>query len=577
MPVTFATDLRDLKDFGYVPQVPLEALFKNMGYKQAKYDQTASQLQRQANTLMVDALGQDVAVRDNLINQINDQLNKFASANLADPSVANQISGFIGKVSKAPELLASQARHDAYTQMLKQKKDAESKGKVWIDEGLEDAQNYYNSGKFDPDKRFRSTGFEAPDLEGSLEVIAKNTPEFEKWQTNGAYDDHYKEKSLDTLYKKYYQAFTSDPKLSRYYDYLYKKENVGDQADAFFNNHAKFLNQMVPNLPASQQAAALSHLNQLQAVAQSPAGKAAARSYLRDLWYKNQAFEAASTKHYVSQIDHKANEFAKLEQEHQNKLSEKEYEAWLNSGAQVDDQGNHIINATENRDSLVPEKYTIKDANGSAKEITMDPNLAAYYKYSSAKDDAAFVHDDKNQVAKVDLTKRSFFGIGPETQKSLGAGWTQINDPTFLNKALEKISSTQNGVTTTSKNLAYDPVNGKPAIYIKNGRIVYGLKKGDGAGMEYREIPDENAFYRALYNSPEYKQSDKKILAASKVHGNIFKNNSVVQPANQTPTISYKTKAELEAAYKARLGNPTTLTAPQQQWLDSMATNYNLQ
>lgn len=537
MPVTFATDLRDLKDFNYVPQVPLDALFKNMGYKQAKYDQTSTQLQRQTNSLLVDALGQDVAIRDTLLKQVNDELTKFAGADLTDPAVANQISGFIGKVSQAPELLAAQSRHDSYNQMVKEKKDQELKGNIWINEGLEKAIDYYNSGQFDPDVRFRSTGFAAPDLDKSLEAIAKATPEFEKWVSTGAYDDHYKEKSFDTLYKNYMQAFTSDPKLARYYDYLYRKENPEAQLDSFFNDHGRLLSGLIPNLPQSEQMRAIGQLNQLQAVANSPAGKAAARSYLKDLWFKNQAYEAADTKHYISQIDRKANDFAKMKVDHEYKLAEQENQAWLNSGAMVDDQGNHIINPTENRDLFVPEKYTVRGKDGTTKQVTMDPNLAGYYKVVSGKDPSYIVSNAAGQPEKVDLSIKSWLGMGAETKKSLGKGWSQINDPTFILPILEKVSTTKDGITTSSKNLAYDE-NGKPAIYMKDGRIVYGLASSgtkDPRQMEFREISDENAYYRALYNSSSYKQADKKILAASKAQGNIFTSGNAAPTGAQAP------------------------------------------
>jgi hypothetical protein len=90
MPVTFQTDLRDLKDFGYVQQVPLEALFKNLGYKQAKFDQNAQQIQRQTDALVVDAFGQDVAVRDEILKQIDGELAKYAGADLSDSGVSSQ-------------------------------------------------------------------------------------------------------------------------------------------------------------------------------------------------------------------------------------------------------------------------------------------------------------------------------------------------------------------------------------------------------------------------------------------------------------------------------------------------------
>jgi hypothetical protein len=101
MPVTFQTDLRDLKDFGYVQQVPLEALFKNLGYKQAKFDQGAQKLQSDVDTLLVNAYGQDVEKRNEIINQVNQELSKFTGMDISDPKVQSQLTSFISQVGSS--------------------------------------------------------------------------------------------------------------------------------------------------------------------------------------------------------------------------------------------------------------------------------------------------------------------------------------------------------------------------------------------------------------------------------------------------------------------------------------------
>jgi hypothetical protein len=543
MPVTFQTDLRDLKDFGYVQQVPLEALFKNLGYKQAKFDQSAQQIQRQTDALVVDALGQDVAVRDQILKQVDGELSKYAGADLSDSNVSSQLSGFIGKVSKDPALLGAQARSDMYTKMMKDQHDAEMKGKVWINEGLEDAQKYYSSGQFDPNARFQDKGFEAPDLEKALEEIAKGTPEWEEWKKNGNYNEHTKEKSIEQLYSRYKQAFENDPKLSRYFEYLYKKEHGGDDANIFFDNHQKLLTDVIPNLNPVDQAAAIAQLNQLEGMRGTPAGRAAARNYVKDLWYQNQAFTAADAKHYVNTVDKKADEFVLAAQndarDHANRMEEAKYTAWLQSGAQVDANGEMIINPTENRDGATPSTYTVTGKDGKTSTVNLHPNIAAYYQYvHAAKQGPNTPIPNVAQTQSVDLSKNKFWGgsTGPQGK------WFQLDDASLIEPLLAKSSSTitGSGVSTTSQeNLSY--YEGKPAVFInRKGEIIYGVNSGAGVSGGVQNERKEDIKFRSINSGEVYGRTlrshasaaDKKLIDASMKHGNIY-DKGAVQQGNQ--------------------------------------------
>lgn len=584
MPVTFNTDLRDLKDFGYVQQVPLEAMFKNLGYKQAQFDQNANQLQSQVNSLVVDAYGQDVEVRDAFLKNLNTELATFAGKNVGDSSVANQISGYVSKASKDPALVASQSRAMSYDKMMKDKREAELKGKVWINDGLTAAQNYYNSGKFDVDTRFSDQGFEAPDDE-YFEKIATATPEYQKWVTNGGYDDEFKGKTVESLYNNYLTAFQTSPKLARYYDHLYKNSEAAKSVDSFAGDNVKILTSLIPNLPQAYQVEALNHINNMKRMDGSPAGKAAIKSFVKNLWYQNQAYEAAEAKRYVHQTGHKINDYSKMATEFDyaiklsaiNAQEAKDlvtHTAWVNSGGQLDDKGLPIIYPEEKRDGIVNStKYSVTKPGGKTETVSLDPNLATYYKITSGKEKliSSFVAKDKDGVKQndVDLSKYN-----------LGKGWVQISDPNWLMPILERYSTTQDGVTVTSKNLAY--VDGLPLIYVKNGVISYGLKNDTRSAVEMRTIPNKASLVAGLANSSGYKSAKtREMLAASDAAGNIFQSNDVteVKPSSTTPDVKtaqqpeYKTKKDFIKEAKSRAKEWTPI---QQQWADSVATKLNL-
>jgi hypothetical protein len=265
--------------------------------------------------------------------------------------------------------------------------------------------------------------------------------------------------------------------------------------------------------------------------------------------------------------------------DHANRMEEAKYTAWLNSGAQVDANGEMIINPTENRDGAVPATYTVTDKDGKANTVTMHPNIAAYYQYvHAAKQGPNTSIPNVAQSQPIDLSKNKFWGgsTGPQGM------WFQLDDASLIEPLLAKSSSTitGSGVSTTSQeNLSY--YEGKPAVFInRKGEIIYGVNTGAGVTGGVQNERKEDIKFRSINSGEVYGRTlrshasaaDKKLIDASMKHGNIYDKGTVQQgnqPKQQAP--QYKTKAEFEKATKERLGNPATLTPEQTHWVDSMA------
>lgn len=205
MAVTFQTDLRDLKDFNYVQQMPLDALFKNLGYKQAKYDQSAQQFKLAADSLWnIPAYGPDIAKKNELIAQANQELSKFAGSDLSDPAVNSQLMGYIGQVASSPDLVGIAARGNFIQQAEAKRKDLTKDGSyinpeddVLQSPGMQKwlaGQEGYN-----PSKRFSGDVYKSIDWTKFNEDVLKSVPEDEYIDTTGTYDDAFKAKSYGTL------------------------------------------------------------------------------------------------------------------------------------------------------------------------------------------------------------------------------------------------------------------------------------------------------------------------------------------------------------------------------------------
>jgi hypothetical protein len=234
MPVTFATDLRDLKDYGYVEQIPIEALFKNLGYKQAKYDEGARKMKSLVDTLSIRAVGQDAEKRDEILNQVNQELKKFENADLSNPQIQTQLTNFISQVASSKDFTGIAARTYSYDKLQEKKKKLLADGKTRISahnmQVLTDAEDYFMGNQpYDPDKRFTGDIQADTDFNAVYKGIGDNTPEYTQALNDGKYITTSKGKVEAQLYNNANVFFSQNPALvaekRREFDSKYKGVN----------------------------------------------------------------------------------------------------------------------------------------------------------------------------------------------------------------------------------------------------------------------------------------------------------------------------------------------------------------
>jgi len=214
MPVTFQTDLRDLKDFEYVPQLPLEALFKNLAYKQAKYDQGFQQAQSIREGLNIKAYGQDAARKEELLKQIDEESKKFAGADFSDKKVLAEYTNWLNGIASSPEFVGMRQRADWYEKNQRKLEKLTQNGEDIPDEdkqALVQAENYFSGNEpYSPNKRFVGEVYKPYDFSKLGEDVFKTVSEEKDVETGQTWIEYDEGKKYNNLYSAMKSAVEND-------------------------------------------------------------------------------------------------------------------------------------------------------------------------------------------------------------------------------------------------------------------------------------------------------------------------------------------------------------------------------
>ena len=230
MPVNFSTPDPGIIERPYVQQVPLEALFKNMGYKQAKYDQGVQQAKQQVDMLNnIASYGQDTEIKHEMFRKLNQELEKFSGANYGDAAVSAQLEGLINNFTMTKDIAGMQSRAYALDKMEKEEEAARLKGQEYYNPGLNQARKYYQSGAYKKDVRFSDEGNIAPDFAAlTKNILDQKNVSYEK-QTMGPDGRLYKQQVVDAnaAAAEWKLRAENDPKLAKYLKYKFEESNEG--------------------------------------------------------------------------------------------------------------------------------------------------------------------------------------------------------------------------------------------------------------------------------------------------------------------------------------------------------------
>jgi hypothetical protein len=185
MPITFATDLKDLEKFDYVEQIPVEALFKNLGYKQARYDQAAKEIKSELDPLWnIPAYGVDAKRKAEIIQKYNDHLRSYAGKDLgSDQAARAALESDISQMSNDFELsqinqrgLAKKAMDAKYRELTKDGSSIASHNL----EGKSEQDAYFNGDQYDPNKAFSRDIYKNFDFNKLFDDAVTKSPKWDE-------------------------------------------------------------------------------------------------------------------------------------------------------------------------------------------------------------------------------------------------------------------------------------------------------------------------------------------------------------------------------------------------------------
>jgi hypothetical protein len=487
MAVTFETDLKDLRPQTYTQQLPLDEMFRGLGYKQAEYDQGVQQAkaitQSAANILR--GYGPDQEMAEQLKGQLNDQLKKFSTLSYDNQHSINQLNGFVSSFLNNPHVTGLAARTNKYEADQKLMKEYQDRGKdvpMFLQPSLVAANKYYSSGKYDPGQRFVGQITTAPDLEKIHKAITdKLVPDV---------DEHGNEYIDPKRYAKAFQAeVDSNPTLKSYYQSLFNANhsdtNWDEATDTGLNNQYIQYSNLADKYKVQSRAAGLTPAERTQFLQASKEAEQRAAMAQRQLQNPNKAevYRAQSLQDMISQIANERGEaFGYHKMAHW--MDEKAYER--------DTHLQGIAMETANRLKIAQMKNT---AMGQSPQSTLEDF------YNLTKDPAKLeptlvTHDDggikKFSATEIgDLSKindRPMIGWDKVKLSGDSKDWVQYNGKInpiddFSGNTIVKLSGEgdQQSISVNGPNIQYGS-DGKPLQFInpKTKQIAFASTGSDG-------------------------------------------------------------------------------------------------
>lgn len=516
---TFETVQEPIKESPYVG-LPLDALFRGMGYKQQDYDQTYQDLQGQLDqAASTKAYGQDQDVVNQAVSTMNSQLSQFSGALLTDPTTRAKINQLTSTTQQA--LLPAAIRATQYKTMMDEKKEYEEKGKKYFNPGLDQAEAYYNSGKYDPNAKFISSPGVAPDM-GKLYEEAKKIVQPKVRRVQGADGYIYTDKYYDPADMRGALEIVagSDPNTDKYVNYLWNK-SVAPNTDwnekpneiikgASDNMSAAISALNSPKLTPDERTKYLQEYQQARktrdtytALLDNPNhADAAKQQSLKD--FKNRYFDdgvSASSAH--EETEGKLSEVVAKKLDLNNSIAETNnriYKEQLAAAGLMEDPttGQLIPGKAEiaGETAGLKKKYT-----STGQEVYIHPHITAYHEAISGTDNR--VPDEAKEGVTLDQGI-----ISKVFPKEINTGWHQLSNDAFLQNYMDTKKISPNATSSIQPVLAS---NGRPGVFVKGDKMV--MEVADGSHKKYIPINAED-IYNTEYQKATFKE--KQALLASR-------------------------------------------------------------
>lgn len=365
MPFNFDSQDPGIKERPYVSQIPIQQLFQNLGFKQSQYDSGVQQAEHSLDMLAnLPSYGQDTQKKQEILNDMNDQLQKSSGQDFGDPRNLSKFQSYVSSVANSPDLQAIAARGHKFMNDQQEMKELQMKGKSvpeWLQPSIQQANNYYKSGKYDPDTRFYGNISVAPDVAKKYQDFVDGLPTHKDSYTNANGEIHTTEYKKPEDIKNGLLALNKlDPELANYHQQAFAAQNASTdwdrQGDDILNQDISRYNQQelaATHILHSSSDPAIKHQALLAIVAAQDGRKEASSlvgnkyngAKVREIHFNdylsNDVKSYADTHGYHNDIDKGANEFSKLTREYQLREEEDAKKLAIEAGqGSIDDKGN---------------------------------------------------------------------------------------------------------------------------------------------------------------------------------------------------------------------------------------------
>lgn len=214
-----------VKPAEFVEPVSLDLLAKGTVYKEQMLEQNLEGINNLISYMdnIPSLQGIDTEKKNEILNNVKQQASQLSYSDLANPAIANQLRGYITSITKDPDMQGIMERGYSYESELKNKKDAEAKGKNYYSPIIDQAVDYINNGKYFKETRFNGEGFIDPELQKLKAEYLKNVPKIKTQKKVGGYwveTESYDQDALNSTLSEMY----SRPDAQKYLNYTFSQK-----------------------------------------------------------------------------------------------------------------------------------------------------------------------------------------------------------------------------------------------------------------------------------------------------------------------------------------------------------------
>jgi hypothetical protein len=232
----FGPYTQPVKPAEWVDPLDLNMYAKGMMYKQEMAEKNLKSIVDTHSALMsLPAYGPDKQKLAEIDQQFRQQIGSMNISNLGDMSTMSQVKGVLGQYTTNADVLAIAQRGSIYKSMLEEKESADKKNKIYLNEGMDELNDYFQGEDYIQNLKFGNDGFTYEGAGDIIEQAKKTLTPDKKYVSLGggeyriveSYDPEKLKTAVSTI-------ANSNPNWIKYHKYTnnrsFKDKNADDYA-----------------------------------------------------------------------------------------------------------------------------------------------------------------------------------------------------------------------------------------------------------------------------------------------------------------------------------------------------------